>query len=909
MDPRAWARVAVLSVALVGTAGAQDPAGRWSTVRTEHFRVHFPEAAAEWATPAAARLEEWHRRVTEEVGYVPPRVIDVVVRDPYSTANGMALPLLGGPRIELWVTAPDAGSVVGNLRAWDELLLVHEDTHVVHMTRPSRNPIGRIAGSIFGYGPITAKAPPWVTEGYATVVEGRLTGSGRPNGAFRPALLAAYASEGRLPSYAELSYGTRYLTGSYRYLVGSAYLEWLEAEVGPRVGASEHPLRDLWARMTARETRSFDAAFTGVFRDHPETLYARFCAEVTADAIAREVEPAHAPFLDHPWGVSAPAISPDGARLAAVVGDRRRAPALVVWETAPDGEARVRWDEDVAERLRRDPEDVAPVEPAVWAPKQVARRTSREGMGNPAFLPDGAIVFEAWIPDGEGRYRPDLLRWDPETGRTRRLTRHADLRTPAADGDAILAVRQVWGRTDIVRLDPATGEVAVVVDGATDHAVDQPTPGPRGLAWLEHRGSSWYPVIRTADEELHYELPGVVDLAWGPDGALYGARGVAGRMTIWRLDPEPMQVAAGGGPALGLAVGPDDLWFTALDASGVDIRRLPLDALEPLAVPEWPAPDAPAIPDRAEVDVERYGAGRPEGRLVIGGAFSGKGNTSEYGLRLGDVAGRWESVTTVGYGDAGGYTGAGAALVVRSLPVPATVAGWVVEGPGYGGHVAGGAVDGRLERAFRGGRAAVEGGGLVEAPLAGGPVVAAATLEGAAAWLEPAREWLYLGGIGRLSGGTGWLADSAAVVSVGRLWSVDLAGGAGIAGGDRRFDLGGIDTGIVAPAARWSRLIEPAFAEGTLRGAVRLSADVALTTPFGSLFATRHLVGDALGPAGATVAGLRLGGGVPRQPLAKLPAVDIELGAGIRLEAPDSGWNTEPGTDDLAAWGRVAWGL
>ena len=42
-------------------------------------------------------------------------------------------------------------------------------------------------------------------EGYATVVEGRLTGSGRPHGDMRASILRRWAQGGKLPSYARLA--------------------------------------------------------------------------------------------------------------------------------------------------------------------------------------------------------------------------------------------------------------------------------------------------------------------------------------------------------------------------------------------------------------------------------------------------------------------------------------------------------------------------------------------------------------------------------------------------------------------------------------------------------------------------------------------------------------------------------
>jgi hypothetical protein len=73
-----------------------------------------------------------------------------------------------------------------------------------------------------------------VSEGYATYVEGRLTGSGRPYGVMRPAMLRQWALEGRLPTYAQLSSWGDFQGMAMAYLVGSAFLEWLASNAARR---------------------------------------------------------------------------------------------------------------------------------------------------------------------------------------------------------------------------------------------------------------------------------------------------------------------------------------------------------------------------------------------------------------------------------------------------------------------------------------------------------------------------------------------------------------------------------------------------------------------------------------------------------------------------------------------------
>src|SRR4030095_3205140 len=116
---------------------------------------------------------------------------------------------------------------------------------------PTRNPRERRFRRLLPLriGPLASRTPRWAVEGYATFVEGRLTGSGRPHGAARAAYLRQWALEGRLPTYAQLSSGRDYMGGAMASLAGSAFLEWLVAQRG------DSSLVAVWRRMSARQPR------------------------------------------------------------------------------------------------------------------------------------------------------------------------------------------------------------------------------------------------------------------------------------------------------------------------------------------------------------------------------------------------------------------------------------------------------------------------------------------------------------------------------------------------------------------------------------------------------------------------------------------------------------------------------
>ncbi|HYG61960.1 MAG TPA: hypothetical protein VEL74_05230, partial [Thermoanaerobaculia bacterium] len=536
----------------------QGPAGDWRTVTTEHYRLHYPAPSEAWARYAAVRLESIHERVVQEVGYDPPEVVDVLVSDPVANANGMAYPFLGWPRMVLWTSPPGPESTIGHYLDWPELLIVHEATHLVHLLRPSRNPARQMLTRLVPAGPITLGAPRWVTEGYATVVEGRLTGSGRPHSDLRAAMLRRWAQGGKLPSYGQLANDSRSWQGmSMAYLLGSAYLEWLEERTGPG------SLRNLWARMTARRARSFDEAFQGVFGDSPANLYDRFRAELTWRAM--EVERRLGERLegelwqDLSWTTGTPAVSPDGEKLAIVLDSRDDPARLVVWPTGPNTEAEEEYREEQEEILERDPQDVPAVRDRPLPREPLHTLESRNGIEptTPRWLRDGrSILFVRFEPDGEGFIHPDLFLWALESGEVRRVTRGADVRDPdpAPDGTWAVAVRNRHGLSQLVRVDLRTGAVEDLTEPAVETVYDRPriSPDGRRLAVVRHRQGApeanqraWRVVIRDlaggaggAETEL---APPAGDIggtlsspAWSADGrTVYAVVGSGGFIDVW----------------------------------------------------------------------------------------------------------------------------------------------------------------------------------------------------------------------------------------------------------------------------------------------------------------------------------------------------------------------------------------
>ena len=481
------------------------------------------------------------------VGYAPDEKIDVLVMDPFAEANGSAWPFLGRARIILWTSAPGPESQIGNYSDFVELLTVHEETHIVHLLRPSRSPLGKLYATLLPLGPIALSAPRWVTEGYATVVEGELTGSGRPNSALRASILRLWAQSGRLPGYSQMSSDSESWMGmSMAYLMGSAYLEWLQQQKG------EDSLRKLWSRMTARQGRSFDEAFAGVFGERPRTLYDRFTAELTYRALSVEKE--RRPSLregelwqSFRWTTGAPQVSAGSDRLLTVVGGHDDPPVLSIFSTAPDTKAEERYQKRIASMLEKDPEDVAPIKDKPLAREPLDEMTSLDGSPfiTPRWIGSDAVLYEQPVTDSNGVFHPDLFRWNLSERGSERLTHGADLREadPFPDGSSVVAVRQRFGKSQLVRFDLRTASVQALTEPSVTDVYSWPRVSPDGkrVVYVVHRDRGWNLAVMELDTGHEHLLEAVrqtfvAQPAWSYDGkSIYAAVGRHGFIDIERI--------------------------------------------------------------------------------------------------------------------------------------------------------------------------------------------------------------------------------------------------------------------------------------------------------------------------------------------------------------------------------------
>ena len=399
----------------------QSPDASWKTMRTANYRIHYPAnpkgGFEQFAAEVASKIEGIHAKVAEWVGYEEKGPTNVLIIDPKMEANGATVPLLNRPLVVLFKTEPEPDSGIGHYSDWVDLLVTHELAHLHHLMRPQNGRANKLRNFFLPLGPIALKAPRLVSEGYATLIEGRITGSGRPHSAYRSAVIRQWALQGRLPGYGAVSTASGFRGGQMAYLLGSAYLEWLERQ------NLEEPdiLKKFWRQLASKKRRSYDDSFKATFGLDPEDSYYRWRAEVVHDAIAFEQAQKAKGLIREgrivarfDTEISGLALSPDGTKLMARVLASGR-PGIRIWDL--DAEPKPNKKNNRAKTEEDDPNEVEDREPEFIEPKILTVLGKRNGiMPHRAWWTgDDQVTFEMRAPNKEGFLTPSFLVADLST--------------------------------------------------------------------------------------------------------------------------------------------------------------------------------------------------------------------------------------------------------------------------------------------------------------------------------------------------------------------------------------------------------------------------------------------------------------------------------------------------------------
>ncbi len=533
-----------LSLSVGFAANAND--AQWHTITTDHFKVHYQQAYQAWATSAANELEIVRDKVLEQQSRSLDKPVDVLVFDPINAANGFAIPPSNQPLMALYATPPQSDTVISNSSGWQQLLVLHEYIHLVHLAQPTRSEWRQKLRDIWGiYDLSHASMPRWAAEGYATLLESQMTGRGRLHDNYVEALISQFAKEGALPTYGQLGDDSGgFMAGSMAYLVGVRYLQWLEDEYG------KESLDAVWTRMQAVEQRDFNEAFKGAFGASAKKLYRRFVAEYTYKAMSQEADQDELKtklWQDLDYVVQSPVLSPSEEKLALVRRDKKGNVKLFVYSTQDNTKAQQEFEKAQAEIKQADPNDITDKAPKVFKREQktLLNAIDTKGIVNPKWLDENTLIFGAFsVANNELNTRhQDLFKWNSETGEVTQLTQFANLRrfTLAENGIAY-AEQAKHGFSELVKVDLTSGEITPITEKSLATVYDFPELHGDQLAYLKtglnENWALWIKDLNT-QETLQVAMPkGYQYLSypkWSPQGdSIYYVAGVDGATNLYR---------------------------------------------------------------------------------------------------------------------------------------------------------------------------------------------------------------------------------------------------------------------------------------------------------------------------------------------------------------------------------------
>ncbi|MFZ5477469.1 MAG: BamA/TamA family outer membrane protein [Myxococcota bacterium] len=323
-------------------AASWNPDHSWRTLTTEHFRVTFHEGEERVADDMAEAAEEAWDLLTPEIGTTPKERIELVLVDWTDSANGYAT-IVPQNTIVIFVTAPQEDSTLGLYEDWNDAIVRHELTHILHISTVEGLP--KLARLLMGtYVSTHQVSPGWIVEGYATFEETRMTNAGRGRHAGVDMIKRAAVLEGHFPPLGNMDgYQALPPGGNLRYLFGQDFIQFVADTRGA----------DKWTEWVHTYGRGlpyllpakkvFGATFTRLHREWKAELERRYGAQKAAI----EAEGLTPYEVVSPEGESCgePAWSPDGQKLAYACSDPRR--GYRIWLADAEGK-----DEEVVAKAR-----------------------------------------------------------------------------------------------------------------------------------------------------------------------------------------------------------------------------------------------------------------------------------------------------------------------------------------------------------------------------------------------------------------------------------------------------------------------------------------------------------------------------------------------------------------------------
>ncbi|TWX71093.1 hypothetical protein ESZ36_05530 [Colwellia demingiae] len=683
--------LALSSIAFNSQAELVDNAKNWQTFETENFRVHFTPEYRQWALSSAREMEVVRQLIKEQQGRVITEKVDAYIVDPYNAANGFAFPLSHRPYMAFFATPPQSDTIIANSTGWQQLLVLHEYVHLVHLGQKSRsNWRNNLANWYDFYDASQINGERWVSEGYATLLESKLTGRGRLFNNQVEAIIQQFARQGALPSYKQLNSGDdSFMSGSMAYLVGVRYLKWLEENYG------QDTLDAVWTRWSAVEQRDFESAFKGVFPDTAKNLYQRFVAEYTYKAMQHEAQLTAQSnednrsklWLDLSGYTSDPSLSPRGDYLAIVETQRTEegnTTELNIYKTGKNTKSIEEFTKKSKELLADDPLDIADKAPSVFK-REVAytlNQRNNRGIKNPRWLNQDTLIYGSSSLAKKNSYHQDLFSWHLPTNTIKQLTTSANLRRfdISNDGQYIIAERSRVGYSQLVKVSLAPESLGEITAELTPQSLEQVYDFPRLRPTLNDSPSDsfayvnsslnnkWQLKVRQLDSEQEQIIPLPENYQflsfpeWSKDGqSLYFVAGLDSATRLYKYDfiNKVLSAVTSGEQVITwpMVKGDNELLHMAINTQGPDVYQLDLSKANNQRITNTTTTSAMTVNladslklSEATIAVDEsigeqsdYGIGPQQGTITIAESiYSASSSMLEVGYKSGDVLSRFD---------------------------------------------------------------------------------------------------------------------------------------------------------------------------------------------------------------------------------------------------------------------------
>ena len=683
--------LALSSIAFTSQAELVDNSQNWQTFETENFRVHFTPEYRQWALSSASEMEVVRQLIKDQQGRVLTEKVDAYIIDPFNAANGFAVPLSHRPFMALFATAPQSDTIIANSTSWQQLLVLHEYVHLVHLAQKSRSKWrNNVANWYDLFDATQIKGERWVNEGYATLLESKLTGRGRLFSNQVEAIIQQFAQQGALPTYKQLSIADdNFMSGSMAYLVGVRYLKWLEENYGVET------LDAVWTRWSGVENRDFDKSFEGVFPDSAKNLYQRFVAEYTYKAMQHEAllsaqsneESRSTLWLDLSDYISGPSLSPQGDHLAIVETKRTNAgkvTKLHVYKTSENTKKAAEFAKNNEELLAEDPQDVVDKAPSVFK-REVAytlNQNNNRGINNPRWLDNDTIIYGASSLSSKNSYHQDIFSWHLPTNTIEQLTSSANIRRfdISNDGKYIIAERNRFGYSQIVKVSLESSSLGEVTDELTQKSLEQVYDFPRlrptsdgtpsdSFAYVSSSlNNKWQLKVRQLDsgQEQVIPLPENYQFLsfpeWSKDGELlYFVAGLDSATRIYKYNfiTQNLSAITSGEQVVTWPMVKEDntLLHLAINSEGSDVYQLDLTKANNQVITNTTKSSVMTVNladdlklAKASITIDEsigeqstYGIGPQQGTITLADSYySASSSMLEVGYKSGDVLSRFD---------------------------------------------------------------------------------------------------------------------------------------------------------------------------------------------------------------------------------------------------------------------------